>query len=118
MHDSKALVRFPINALTANHFIDFVQRINANFAVQLVWKPLPANDSFLRRRIDSVISTSLPLVPGIRPLLSAAFSTVWMAITDPDGFEEWARNGGRFFTTVEVMIGSSRSMKISLVEAQ
>ncbi|OGM48634.1 hypothetical protein ABOM_002065 [Aspergillus bombycis] len=93
-----------------NLSFDFLDFINANFAVDVIWKPVPPRSSFLLNLIETVVSAGLGLVPGVGPLLSAGFSVAWMAITDPEGFQEWATNGGWALTWIEMVIGSADSM--------
>lgn len=90
---------------------DFIDFINANFAVDVIWKPVPPQNSFIRDLIGTVISAGLGCVPGVGPLLSAGFSVAWQAVTDPDGFRDWATNGGWVLTVVETVIGSADSMR-------
>ncbi|KAE8404939.1 hypothetical protein BDV37DRAFT_103830 [Aspergillus pseudonomiae] len=93
-----------------NLSFDFINFINANFAVDVIWKPVPPRNSFLLNLIENVVSAGLGLVPGVGPLLSAGFSVAWLAITDPEGFTEWAKNGGWALTWIEMVIGSADSM--------
>lgn len=90
---------------------DFIDFINANFAVDVIWKPVPPQNSFIRDLIGTVISAGLGCVPGVGPLLSAGFSVAWQAVTDPDGFRDWANNGGWALTVIETVIGSADSMR-------
>lgn len=97
--------------LRPNMHFDFINFINANFAVEVIWKPVPPGNTFIHGLIDTVVSSLLGLVPGIGPLLSAGFSAAWMAITDPEGFKDWAENGGWLNSVIGVMIDSSGSLR-------
>ncbi|PLB49350.1 hypothetical protein P170DRAFT_464790 [Aspergillus steynii IBT 23096] len=99
-----------VNISQLRHF-DFIDFINANFAVDVIWKPVPPRNSFIRDLIGTVIAAGLGCVPGVGPLLSAGFSVAWQAVTDPDGFRDWAREGGWALTVIETVIGSADSMR-------
>lgn len=76
-----------------------------------MWKPVPPRNTFFRNLIETLVSTALGFVPGVGPLLSAGFSVAWMAITDPDGFKEWAQNGGLGIIVIELILSDGNSMR-------
>ncbi|KAE8353679.1 hypothetical protein BDV28DRAFT_147847 [Aspergillus coremiiformis] len=104
-------IRHPTPQVIPRQFFDFINFINANFAVDVIWKPMPPQNRFILDLVSTVISAALGCVPGIGPLLSAGFTVAWQAATDPDGFREWARSGGWALTLIETVIGSADSMR-------
>lgn len=88
--------------------LDFVTLVNASFAVELVWKPVPPQQtSFLTNLLGTILTSAAGLIPGIGPVLAVAFSVGWQAMTDPDGFKVWAKEGGWAESLVQAVVGSA-----------
>jgi hypothetical protein len=88
--------------------LDFVTLVNASFAVELTWRPVPPQQtSFLTNLLGTILSSAAGLIPGIGPVLAVAFSVGWQAITDPDSFKAWAKEGGWAESVIQAVIGSA-----------
>ena len=87
---------------------DFVYLVNASFAVELTWRPVPPEQtSFLTSLLGTILTSAAGLMPGIGPVLAVAFSVGWQAMTDPEGFKAWAEEGRWAEAVLQAVIGSA-----------
>ena len=88
--------------------IDLVAIINANFGIDIKWRPFKESLGCLGF-IEHLIEAGLSMIPGVGPLLSTAWSVGVTLIVNPGAFDaEYAAD-----TTIDIITGLHESAKHS-----
>lgn len=74
--------------LFARHNISWLTVANANFGLDLQWKPAQRS-SWLENFMKNVLTIAVGMIPVVGPILAVTFPIAWALISDPESaFEE------------------------------